>query len=62
MLRDYHAIERKMKQIDTRKIEEARKRYWDARNLPRKKKKQARKEAVIDFNFWKSMAEYDIFT
>lgn len=38
-----------------RRANEALKRYYNARKLPRKMKKRVRKEAIIDFNFYKSI-------
>lgn len=62
ILHDFYAIDREMEETGKEKMEEARKKYWDACNLPRKKKKQARKEAVLDFNLYKAMSEYNMFT
>lgn len=41
-----------MSEMNKEKIELAKKKYWDAVNLPRKKKKKARKIALNDYNFW----------
>ena len=37
------------------KIDAAIQKYWDACNYPRKKKKQMRKEALKDYNFYLSL-------
>lgn len=37
------------------KIDEALDKYWDACKYPRKIKKQMRKEAQKDYNFWVSL-------
>ena len=37
------------------KIDAAIQKYWDACNYPRKKKKQMRKEALRDYNFYLSL-------
>ena len=37
------------------KIDAAIQKYWDACNYPRKKKKQMRKEAQKEYNFWVSL-------
>ena len=39
------------------KIDAAIQKYWDACNYPRKKKKQMRKEALKDYNFYLSLQE-----
>ena len=39
------------------KIDAAIQKYWDACNYPRKKKKQMRKEALRDYNFYLSLQE-----
>ena len=39
------------------KIDAAIQKYWDACNYPRKKKKQMRKEAQKEYNFWVSLQE-----
>lgn len=40
-----------------RRAEEARKLYWDACKLPRKKKKAVRKEARADFYFYSELSK-----
>ena len=37
------------------KIDAAIQKYWDACKYPRKKKKQMRKEALKDYNFYRSL-------
>ena len=37
------------------KINAAIQKYWDACKYPRKKKKQMRKEALKEYNFWVSL-------
>lgn len=39
------------------KANEAHKKYWDARNYPRKTKKRMRKEARIDYYLYTRLAE-----
>ena len=39
------------------KIDAAIQKYWDACNYPRKKKKQMRKEAQKEYNFYLSLQE-----
>ena len=39
------------------KIDAAIQKYWDACKYPRKKKKQMRKEALKDYNFYLSLQE-----
>jgi hypothetical protein len=36
----------------------AQKRYWDARELPRKKKKKVRKQAAAEFDFYSRLSNY----
>jgi hypothetical protein len=40
-----------------RRAEEARKAYWDACKYPRKKKKEIRKKAQVDYSFYLQMSE-----
>ena len=42
----------KMQEEFAKKKEEARKKYWDACKLPRKKKKKQRKEAISEYNLY----------
>lgn len=61
----YHYIssfieqEKEMKEEFSRRAEEARKKYWDAGNLPRKQKKAARKIARADYIFYKQLANHN---
>lgn len=45
------------KDSNQEKIDAAIQKYWDACNYPRKKKKQIRKEALRDYNFYLSLQE-----
>lgn len=45
------------KDSNQEKIDAAIQKYWDACKYPRKKKKQMRKEALRDYNFYLSLQE-----
>lgn len=40
------------------RAQEAKKSYWDACKLPRKQKKQVRKEAVLNYNLYKLILQW----
>lgn len=43
------------------KIDQALQDYFDAKHLPRKQKKQKRKEALYNWKFYKKMQSYNPF-
>jgi len=51
--------EREMREEFKRHAEVALQKYFDARNLPRKKKKIAKKEALADYSFYINLAEFN---
>lgn len=54
-IHDFIVKEEQMNKYFEEKAEEARKKYWDACNYPRKIKKRIRKEARGDYYFYKEL-------
>lgn len=52
----FKMMEEKCNETFKDKAEEARKKYWDACKYPRKVKKQMRKEAIMDYNFYTQLS------
>ena len=46
------------REMNKQKIQEAKDKYWNACNYPRKKKKKMRKEALRDYSFWVSIDKW----
>lgn len=61
MALSFEMIERNCNETFKNRAEEARKKYWDACKYPRKVKKQMRKEAIIDYNFYTQLSEPILF-
>jgi hypothetical protein len=49
--------ENKMNEEFKKRAESSRVKYWDACKYPRKKKKQIRKEALLDYSFYMAMSK-----
>lgn len=59
LLHSFLENEREMNEEFEKRAEAARQKYFDAHNLPRKKKKIAKKEAQTDYSFYKNLANFN---
>jgi len=59
LLHSFLEEEKEMSEEFERRAEVARQKYFNARNLPRKKKKIVKKEALADYSFYKNLANFN---